>query len=201
MSVLNRSPIRAALVALGSAAKRSCDIWRMCTAANRSGVNRKRVGLGVRNTRQKRLLDIEGQFRRPRRFVRRRAATRSLRHNTLMGIHRLLLLSVVCAVAGRAQHVETAQEHLDRALWLADFFNWAEAESDFAEAQKEFKNIGDRARELQARIGYRRATVDRRVLRRSVLWLPKSTTRSGRTVRWLNSASLPSTKDTLQQQR
>ena len=78
--------------------------------------------------------------------------------------HRSLILLLICVFAGRAEHVGTPQEHLARALRLAELFNWDESASDFAEAQSEFKTGGDRAGELQARIGYIRATADRRVL-------------------------------------
>ncbi len=83
---------------------------------------------------------------------------------TIAMTYRSFFLFLIFVLALPAEHVGTAQEHLARALRLADLFNWDEAASDFAKAETEFKAVGDHAGELQARIGYIRATADRRVL-------------------------------------
>jgi CHAT domain-containing protein len=108
---------------------------------------------------------VRGHFVGVRVFIRRHLNARKHgRQKSLIMTHRVFFLLVICAFALPGEHVDTPQEHLDRALRRADLFNWDGAASDFAKAETKFKAGGDRAGELQARIGYVRATADRRLL-------------------------------------
>ena len=58
----------------------------------------------------------------------------------------------------------TPQELLDRALHLADLYNWDDARDDFAEAETMFLAAGDKRNALYAKLGRIRSTLDQQVL-------------------------------------
>jgi len=58
----------------------------------------------------------------------------------------------------------SAHEALQRALHLADLYNWSDAEEDFGEAEKLFLAAGDQRNALYARLGKIRATAEQRAL-------------------------------------
>jgi tetratricopeptide (TPR) repeat protein len=59
---------------------------------------------------------------------------------------------------------QSAPDHLQHALYLADLNNWNGAAADFAEAEKRFASAGDRRNALYAKLGSIRATVLQRDL-------------------------------------
>jgi hypothetical protein len=61
-------------------------------------------------------------------------------------------------------NAQSASDHLQRALRLADLNNWTAAEEDFSEAERMFTGDGDRRNALYARLGKIRATVRDRSL-------------------------------------
>jgi CHAT domain-containing protein len=67
-----------------------------------------------------------------------------------------LALSLSVPMPGQ-QTTSLASEKLQHALRLADLYNWADATSDFAEAEKLFLTAGDQRNALYARLGVIRA--------------------------------------------
>jgi len=72
-------------------------------------------------------------------------------------------LSVIAAAAlqlGAEQNQQSAAGLLHHALYLADLYNWAEAEPEFTQAEKMFATAGDKRNSLYARLGRIRATAE-----------------------------------------
>lgn len=63
---------------------------------------------------------------------------------------------------GKAVESQTPDAHaaLQKALRLADLYNWADAAPDFSRAQQLFTEAGDRRNALYARLGLLRATIE-----------------------------------------
>jgi CHAT domain-containing protein len=64
----------------------------------------------------------------------------------------------------RPQERQTAHDMLQRALHLADLYNWDDAGKDFADAEKLFLAAGDQRNALYAKLGRIRSAVDQRAL-------------------------------------
>ena len=75
-----------------------------------------------------------------------------------------LFLMTVGLLPLRPQDVQPAREMLDRALRLADLYNWDAAGNEFAKAETLFLAAGDQRNALYAKLGRIRATVDQRAL-------------------------------------
>ena len=76
----------------------------------------------------------------------------------------LLCLPLLSSLSLHSQDVQAARVMLDRALHLADLYNWDDARADFASAEKAFLTAGDERNALYARLGRIRSTVDQRSL-------------------------------------
>src|SRR5271168_2457412 len=70
------------------------------------------------------------------------------------------VLLVLCSSIVAVQEPQ-AKELLDRALHLADLYNWADAAPLFAEAEQRFDNAGDQRNALYARLGHIRSNIER----------------------------------------
>src|SRR5580698_11055728 len=70
-----------------------------------------------------------------------------------------------------AQDKATANAKLERALHLADLYNWDDARDDFATAESIFQAEGDERNALYAKLGKIRATADQRALPTTATWL------------------------------
>ena len=76
----------------------------------------------------------------------------------------LLFLLVLATPQLRTQDREAAHDLLERALHLADLYNWDDAGKDFAQAETLFLAAGDQRNALYAKLGRIRSTVDQRAL-------------------------------------
>ena len=75
-----------------------------------------------------------------------------------------VLISLSLASSGFAQipgPPASGQNLLERALVLADHYNWADAAPFFQQAQSAFEQVGDSRNALYARLGYIRANIER----------------------------------------
>src|SRR5438105_1655077 len=68
---------------------------------------------------------------------------------------------VIAIAIGVGAQQRPAQAALDKALHLADLYNWADAAPTFAEAEALSKASGDHRNELFARLGRIRADIER----------------------------------------
>src|SRR5689334_18410169 len=81
-----------------------------------------------------------------------------------MGNSVLASLFVILTVAHGfcpAQGTLPPQDHLERAIRLANAYNWVDAAPHFVEAERLFSAAGDEERAYQARIGRMRSTTQR----------------------------------------
>lgn len=76
-------------------------------------------------------------------------------------------VNLICSVllmlfCGKAAESQTPDAHaaLQKALRLADLYNWADAAPEFSRAQQLFTEAGDRRNALYARLGLLRATIE-----------------------------------------
>jgi len=83
----------------------------------------------------------------------------------------LILASLTPRLAGQPQ--PAAAQKLQRALRLADLYNWADAGPDFAEAERLFIAAGDQKHALYARLGVIRSNSEQHPLPETSVQLAK----------------------------
>jgi hypothetical protein len=76
----------------------------------------------------------------------------------------ILALVLFSASLLRAEPQRSPHILLQRALYLADLYNWVDAAPDFMAAERGFLNAGDKRNALYAKLGAIRATIERRNL-------------------------------------
>ena len=81
----------------------------------------------------------------------------------------LLIAPLFCIAPG--QSPSSAQDYLDRALRLANAFNWADAGPDFAEAERLLIAQGDTKNAYYARLGKMRSSMEHVVLPEAIVQL------------------------------
>src|SRR5437667_2351140 len=81
-------------------------------------------------------------------------------YNTICRLLRPIALLIVCNSCVEAQQLQ-AREVLDRALHLADLYNWADAAPAFTEAEQLFIAAGDQRNALYAKLGRIRSNIER----------------------------------------
>lgn len=83
---------------------------------------------------------------------------------TLVRVTSVVVLALVGAPFHGQQPQQSATRTLQRALHLADLYNWAGAANDFKAAEQLFLAAGDQRNALYARVGKIRATIEQRSL-------------------------------------
>lgn len=71
-----------------------------------------------------------------------------------------MLLTVLIVISPATAFQDETQTFLERALRLADLYNWAGAASDFSEAERGFLATGDKRNALLAKLGRIRARIE-----------------------------------------